>query len=67
MLLKLFPEKMNKLNVLSTSTLKMVDFDDDKLTGVMVLANKMLRVMSVYSVAFECSRINEESPYKVSI
>lgn len=45
----------------------MVDFDDDKLTGVMVLANKMLRVMSVYSVAFECSRINEESPYKVSI
>jgi hypothetical protein len=44
-----------------------VDFDDDKLTGVLVLANKLLRTMVVYNVAFDCSRINEDFPYKVSI
>ena len=47
---------MNKLTTLSTSTLKVVDFDDDNLAGVVVLSNKILKTMAVYNVVFDCVR-----------
>jgi len=58
---------MNKMAVLSTSALRVVDFDEDKLTGVMVLTNKVLRTMSVFNISFDCKRASEELPYRVKI
>ena len=53
---KLFKERLNKSAVLSASNLKIIDYDEDKLTGLAVLFNKSLKTISVYKISFDCTR-----------
>lgn len=57
---KVFGPRLNRLQVLTGSSFKLMEFDEDKLAGVAVVANKFLKVMALYSVAFDCSRPEKE-------
>jgi hypothetical protein len=41
-----------------SSAFKIVEFDEDKLAGVAVVSNKLLKVMAIYSISFDCSRLD---------
>ena len=68
-LCKKFPDKINKQSVLTTSSFKIVDYDEDRLAGLAVLTNKQMRTMVLYNVGFDCNKLTElpDEPYKVEL